>query len=300
MVPAFLPPMLAVLGDAPFDSPDHLFEWKWDGFRALVSRTSDGLGIRSRRDRDLRPRFPDLDFLEALPEGCLVDGEIVALEDGKPSFELLLRRERTRSESQVGRLAQTSPVIFVAFDLLFDREQRVTSETLLERRERLRPIMESLAHPRGLFSEGLVGPGKKLFEDAVSRELEGVVAKRTSSRYHSGKRSDDWIKIKRSQTVLCVILGFLRDETGGLKSLVVAAEVDGTLTCVGRVGSGFTEELRRTLLPVLEARIRTTPIVPTDLDGVWIEPGLFCRVSYVEKTGAGMLRAPVFRGLIEP
>ncbi|MEZ4651514.1 MAG: hypothetical protein R3E97_22500 [Candidatus Eisenbacteria bacterium] len=81
MVPTFLPPMLAVLGDAPFDSPDHLFEWKWDGFRALVSRTSEGLTIRSRRDRDLRPRFPDLDFLEALPEGCLLDGEIVALEE---------------------------------------------------------------------------------------------------------------------------------------------------------------------------------------------------------------------------
>ncbi|MEZ4651513.1 MAG: hypothetical protein R3E97_22495 [Candidatus Eisenbacteria bacterium] len=150
----------------------------------------------------------------------------------------MLRRERTRSESQVGKLARTSPVLFVAFDILFDGGARVMGETLLQRRDRLGPIVAELAHPRALFSEGLVGPGRKLFDDAVSRELEGIVAKRTNSRYHSGRRSDDWIKIKRSQTILCVILGFLRDETGGLKSLIVAAEEDGKLVCVGRVGVG--------------------------------------------------------------
>lgn len=292
--------MLAVLGDGPFDSEVHLFEWKWDGFRACVRRGSDGLSVRSRRDLDLRPRFPDLDFLEALPAGTILDGEIVALEDGRPNFELLLGRERTRSGAQIDRLARTRPVLFVAFDILFVDGVRVTDRPLLERRELLRPLMAALGHPRGLCSEGVVGPGKKLFADAVGRELEGIVAKRTTSRYLAGKRSDDWIKIKRSQTLLCVILGFLRDETGGLRSLVVGAAEGGALVCVGRVGSGLTEEARRTLLPQLEARVRSTPVVPTDLEGVWVQPGLFCRVSFVEKTRAGMLRAPVFKGQVGP
>ena len=297
-LPRFLPPMLAVLGDAPFDSDGHLFEWKWDGFRALVRRGPDGLSVLSRRDRDLRPRFPDLDFLEALPVGTILDGEIVALEDGRPNFELLLSRERTRSGSQIDRLARSRPVLFVAFDVLYADGQRTTDRTLMERRDVLRPLVEQLDHPRALFSEGIVGPGRKLYEDAVGRELEGVVAKRIQSRYQVGRRSDDWIKIKRSQTAICVILGFLRDETGGLRSLIVGAEENGALVCVGRVGSGFTEETRRTLLPELEGRIRETPLVPTELDGIWIEPGLFCRVGYVEKTKAGMLRAPVYRGQV--
>lgn len=299
-LPRFLPPMLAVLGDAPFDSDAHLFEWKWDGFRAFVRRGPEGLSILSRREHDLRPRFPDLDFLEALAEGTILDGEIVALEDGKPNFELLLSRERTRSDSQIGLLARTRPVLFVAFDVLYTGGVKVTDRTVLERREVLRPIVAQLGHPRALFSEGIVGPGRKLYEDAVGRELEGVVAKRLGSRYLSGKRTDDWIKIKRSQLAVCVILGFLRDETGGLKSLIVGAEEKGVLVCVGRVGSGFTEEVRRTLLPALESRTRDTPLVATELDGIWIEPGLFCRVSYVEKTRAGMLRAPVWRGQVVP
>lgn len=299
-LPRFLSPMLAVLGDAPFDSDAHLFEWKWDGFRAFVRRGPDGLTILSRRERDLRPRFPDLDFLDALPEGTILDGEIVALEDGKPNFELLLSRERTRAGDQVDRLARSRPVLFVAFDILYADGERLTDCTLLERREALRPLVAQLGHPRALFSEGIVGPGRKLYEDAVGRELEGIVAKRTTSRYLPGKRTEDWIKIKRSQIAFCVILGFQRDGTGGLKSLVVAMEEHGTLRCVGRVGSGFTEEMRRTLLLQLEARVRAMPIVPTDLDGIWVEPGLFCRVSYVERTKAGMLRAPVYRGQVSP
>ena len=299
-LPTFVPPMLAVLGDAPFDSENHLFEWKWDGFRACVRRGPEGLSVRSRRDLDLRPRFPDLDFLEALPDGTILDGEIVALEDGKPNFEILLGRERTRSGAQIDRLARTRPVLFVAFDVLYADGARVTDLPLLERRELLRPLVATLDHPRALFSEGIVGPGRKLFADAVGRELEGIVAKRTTSRYLAGRRSDDWIKVKRSQTLLCVILGFLRDETGGLKSLVVGAVEGGALVCVGRVGSGLTEEARRTLLAQLEPRVRPAPVVPTDLEAVWVEPGLFCRVSYVEKTRAGMLRAPVFKGQVGP
>ncbi len=149
-----------------------------------------------------------------------------------------------------------------------------------------------------VFSEGVVGAGLALFEQAVARDFEGVVAKRLNSLYLPGQRTDAWIKFKKSTTVLCVILGYVTDEIGSLRSIIVVTDVDGTLTCVGRVGSGFNEQTRRTLERMLPQRRRETCFVETELTGMWVEPGVFCKVSYVEKTGAGLLRAAVFKELV--
>lgn len=287
--------MLAQLGRNPFDSDDHFFEWKWDGFRALVRRDESGATVRSRRDNDLRPRFPELSILDSLPEGVLLDGEIVALQDGKPSFQLLLKRERTKAAGQIDRMSKSSPVLFVAFDCLYHDGEAVMDETLMDRRERLRSIIEPIGHARILLSDGIVGRGTKLFEESKKQDLEGIVAKRMDSVYLPGRRSDAWTKIKKSTTVYCVIMGFQVDETGGLRSLVVATDEGGSLRCVGRVGSGLNEVVRRTLLPELESRVRPEPFVATSLEETtWVDPGLFCIVSYVEMTEAGQMRAPVF------
>lgn len=296
-LPSFIDPMLARLGE-PFDSDKHLFEWKWDGFRALVFREPAGVRVRSRRNLDLFPRFPDLDFLEVLPPGVIVDGEIIILVDGKPSFERLLQRERTKTGDRIEAMARSSPALYVAFDLLYDGGGSILDRPLTERRARLESVLEKSKSDRLLYSEGVVGAGNALFATALEREFEGVVGKRLNSPYLAGQRTDAWIKFKKSTTIYCVILGYQLDETGVVRSLLVGTDVDGKLACVGRVGSGLTEASRRTLTRMLSTRVRPTPVVPTDLDAIYVEPGVFCVVSYVEKTGGGMLRAPVFKELI--
>jgi ATP-dependent DNA ligase len=94
-------------------------------------------------------------------------------------------------------------------------------------------------------------------------------------------------------------VGYVTDERGDLSSLIVALEKAGRLVSVGRVGSGLSDELRGRLLTLCRTRARATPFVPSDDDeGHWIEPGLFCTVSYLERTENG-LRAPVFVALLE-
>src|SRR5262245_21454332 len=112
-LPSFIAPMLAKPGE-PFDSDDYLFEIKWDGFRAL-SYVEDGIcRIVGRRKSNYTAQYPELAALAALPDGCIVDGEIVSMVDGKPDFASLLTRQRTKAKGKPRHL-----VTFVAFDLLY-------------------------------------------------------------------------------------------------------------------------------------------------------------------------------------
>lgn len=289
-LPAFIPPMLARLGRS-FDSPAHFYEVKWDGFRALAFVEGGEVRLMSRRGLDLLPRFPELRDLATLPEGCVLDGEIVILRRGKADFHALLAREQVK---EVPRARSSSPAArYIAFDLLYRDFEPWGKRPFEERRAGLEDLLRS-RKPRSLtLSEGVVGRGKELFAECTRSGHEGVVAKRLDSRYLPGKRTDAWTKFKRRQSLLCVVIGYEPSPGGDLKSLHLAAQVEGKLRYVGKVGSGWSEEERIQLEKLLQPHRRKTPLVPCPLKGVWVEPRCYCEVSYAELTPTGMLRAPV-------
>ncbi len=294
-LPEFVPPMLAKLGE-PFSSDEYQFEIKWDGTRALAFVEGGDYRLINRRQNPSKLRYPELSYLGELPAGTLLDGEIVVLVDGKPDFAGMLRREQVRTERRAQQLARELPAVYVVFDLLYRGGQSIMNEPLTSRREQLGDL---LADSPAIFSEGVESEGLAYFEMACEQELEGVVAKRLSSRYRPGVRSDAWIKIKRRNHLYCVIIGYLPEGSSAVRSLAVATEVDGVLRSVGRVGSGLTDALRSELFEKLSARTRPDPVVKAaGGDAVWVEPEVFCTVSYLEFTGGGDLRAPVFEALI--
>lgn len=277
--------MLAVLGE-PFDSPAHFFEVKWDGFRALLRVDESGWRLTSRRQLDLTARFPGLAFLAKTRPGVALDGEIVAFTDGRPDFERLL-------ESRPG------PVAFVAFDVLYHDWQPMLQRPLAERRELLAEVVEDIGDPRLVLSEGVRGSGRAFFEQLAARGFEGVVAKRLDGPYEAGQRTGAWVKVKRSQTLQCLVLGYF-EEGGDLRSLALAApDGAGVLRYVGRCGSGLDTAARRALLPRLRARPRAMPLVACSEKALWVEPGVYCHVKFVERTRSGHLRAPVFLSFSE-
>ncbi|MCA8956697.1 MAG: ATP-dependent DNA ligase [Planctomycetes bacterium] len=296
-LPDFIPPMLARRAE-PFDSDEFLFEIKWDGTRAQGRITDRGAVWTNRRRADLTDRYPELAGLGELGEGLLLDGEIVVLRDGKPDFRGMLSREQARGPQRAAALSRTAPATFVAFDLLFLRGESLLDAPLLERRAALHACLEPYSHLPGLlFSDGVVGAGRAFTEAAVAQQLEGVMAKRLTSTYLPGVRSADWLKIKRRLRIQCAILGF--QLTGReLRSLIVATDVDGELRYVGKVGSGLDGATRTRLITLLQQRRRATPLVACEIDGLFVEPGLYCTVDYLEWTAAGHLRAPVFVELI--
>ena len=293
--------MLAASSE-PFDSDEHLFEIKWDGTRSLCYVDETGVRLMNRRKVNMTFRYPDLSFLSQLPKGTVLDGEIVVFKDGIPHFDSLQVREQSRTQLKISGAVKSRPATFIAFDCLYNRYQNVMSEVLTDRRDRAREIVTNLKNPRLVMSEGVVGEGCAYFQQAVEKNLEGVMAKEVTSAYLPGKRNDCWIKIKRHQELAAVVIGFTQEETGTKKDfaalIVATAEADGKLTAVGKVGSGFNGMVRDKINAFLWNHIRKTPVVPcVEKGGIWVEAELYCMVRCMERTATGQLRAPVFGGL---
>jgi DNA ligase D-like protein (predicted ligase) len=296
-LPDFVKPMLAEQGE-PFDSDQHLFEIKWDGIRAMAYVEPDGYRLMTRSGNDVTSRYPELQPLADMPCGCLLDGELVVLnEEGKPDFHTVLAREHTPSPVASRNRSAKSPASFIVFDLLYQDYTELVGQPLRERRERLIDVMQPDAAGRLAISEGVIGPGQELFKQVVGRDMEGVVAKRLNSRYFPGKRTDAWIKIRKSSTTLCAIVGYM-PKGDDFESLILAAEDEGSLRYVGRVGTGFDMALRDELNRLLREGGCDQPLIACPDKGAWLEPGLYCAVRYLEQTKDGILREPVFERLI--
>jgi bifunctional non-homologous end joining protein LigD len=286
--------MLAVMG-RPFDSDAHFFEYKWDGFRAAAMIEDRKVRLMSRNSRDLADEYPGLAVLSALPQGLALDGELVAFRDGKPDFDLMLSR---------GRAARADAVKYIVFDVLYEDFDSRMDLPFVERRQILERIVKACGMPQLILSEGAPVKGVALYQKACDQGLEGVVAKRLAGGYASGRRNGSWIKIKRRLRINAVIIGYIEKEGDDFQCLLVASnglpgEEGGPLRFVGRVGGGFTQAVRSRINALLRQHPRMSPLVPCAEKGSWVEPGLYCAVSFAELTAAGLLRAPVFEGLID-
>jgi ATP-dependent DNA ligase len=287
--------MLASIGPA-FDSDEHLFEVKWDGIRSLAFCEGGDYRLRSRTRNDQRARYPELALFADLPAGTLLDGELVVLVDGIPSFRAVMSRERKSAGPALAALAAEEPVSYVAFDVLYHAGASVMARPLAARRELLADLVARAAEPRLVLSDGVVGAGLAFFAGIRARAVEGMVAKRLDSAYLPGKRTDAWIKVKQRKTALALILGYLGPS---VQSLVIATDFgEGAgLEPVGRVGSGLTARDCARIAELGAGLRRAEPLLPSAEPAVWLEPRLFCRISYLERTEHG-LRAPVFHELV--
>ncbi len=242
--------MLAKLADVLPAGDGLLYEPKWDGFRALVFRGGSEVFIQSRDSRPLDRYFPDLHavFLSALPDDCIIDGEIVIATRHGLDFDALQLRLHPAA-SRVAKLANETPASFVAFDLLAADGRDLRTETQHERRARLERLLADVKPPIYLTpittDHGVASDWLSRFEGAG---LDGVMVKPAGGTYEPGKRA--MIKVKHSRTADCVVAGFRWHKTGKdrlVGSLLLGLYDDkGMLQHVG-VTSSFTMAMRERL-----------------------------------------------------
>ena len=137
-----------------------------------------------------------------------------------------------------------------------------------------------------------------MFEEVVRQGQEGVMAKHLGSRYLPGRRSSNWRKIKPTEILPCVIIGYVPSKSG-FRSLLLAAQHEGMLRYVGEVNCGLTRKERAHLAGLLSVRVRPSPVVPCRKQAVWLEPELYCKVRSLGRTKSGRLRGASFAGLID-
>jgi bifunctional non-homologous end joining protein LigD len=295
-------PMLATKGDHVPTGPDWTHEVKWDGMRVLVDVTPASVRIFSRNENDVTVSFPELHALAGLGHDVLLDGEVVALGSGVPSFGQLADRMHVRDARRAARLATTNPVTLLAFDVLRLDGEDLTGRPLRERRA----LLEGLALDDVAWQvPPAYDDGPMLLDAAEQQGLEGIVSKKLSSRYRPDQRSRDWLKFPIRPTGSFVVGGF-RHETGSetrIGAVLVGEPTAAGLVFRGRVGSGIAGKSGQRLGELLRPLARDTSPFADELPrldrlgSVWVDPVLVVDVEYLVLTTDGRLRQPAYRGV---
>lgn len=287
-------PMLIGKEEAPFDDPDYLYELKLDGVRGLAYLGGE-TQLRNKRHVDVSSRYPELaEICRQTPRPCVLDGEIAAIVDGKPSFAEMQRRCILSDPFKIKMAAGKRPVCFTAFDILWLDGVDVTARPLHERKALLQDAVRET--PRLAVSRYIVERGKALYALTEKEQLEGVVAKRLDGIYLPGKSSRDWIKCKRYEDDDFVVLGYIR-KAKGMTSLILGQYRDGVLRYKGHVTLGVSGSnyARVTKAPRTEPPF--SPVPNGNEGAVWVAPSLVCTVKFMERSAHGAMRQAVFKGL---
>lgn len=300
--PEWMQPMLATLTDRRFSDADWIFERKLDGERALVFRDGKRVRLLSRNRKDLYATYPEV--VEALTSqpavDVVLDGEVVAFEGRQTSFARLQGRMQLRDAARARRSGIA--VFYYIFDLLH-LEGHDLSRLPLRRRKAL--LRRSLRFDDPLrFLAHRAEHGERFHREACGKGWEGVIAKRASGPYTSG-RSTDWLKFKCVADQELVIGGFTepKGSRAGFGALLVGHYEDGKLAYAGKVGTGYNQNLLRDLRQEMDRLTREDP--PFELrtgdlprrDVHWVEPKLVAQIGFTEWTGDGRLRHPRLQGL---
>jgi DNA ligase D-like protein (predicted ligase) len=296
--------MLLLRSEKLPEGPDWLYELKLDGYRALAIKTGGKLQLRSRNDNDFTGRYPEIAAaLRSIPDETVIDGEVVALdEQGRPSFNLL------QNFGSAG-----TPLIYYVFDALIVGGRDVTRETLDTRRKLLETAVLPLLDEPIRYSQELKADLPTLINAVKAQGLEGLIAKRRSSRYETGRRSGAWQKMRVDRGQEFVIGGYTVG-TSTFDALIFGYYEKNELIYVARTRNGFTPSLRANLmkrfrgLEIDECPFANLPETKSGRWGVgltaakmadcrWLKPVLVGQFEFLEWTSDNHLRHTKFIAL---
>lgn len=292
-MPEFVQPMLAKLEEKSFDDSDWIFEIKLDGYRVIAAKKDHEVSLYSRNQKDYSEIFlPVTKELKKIKGNFVIDGEVVAADRaGKVSFQAL----------QDYMLEKKDTLLYYVFDIIFLGNLEVGQEDLLERKK----ILQKIIPPKNSiikFHEFVRGQGQALFEKIKKTEMEGIMAKKIHSPYQTGKRSQDWLKIKSVREQEAVVAGYTKPRGGRERfgALILGIYENGKLKYAGHVGGGFNAKLLETAFKKFQKlKQKKSPFedVPkTNMPVTWLKPSLVCQVKFSEWTKDGRLRQPIFLG----
>ena len=282
-------PMLLYEENKPFNDEKYLFEMKFDGIRALIYVSPKEIVIKNRKGFVVNDTFPELlEIQKYVNKECIFDGEIVLMQDNKPSFSKLQERALLKNKKRIEYFKDNFPVTFVCFDILYENKD-LMDLPLLKRKEIL-----SKYDDNDLFVKSRVvdTKGKELFKFIKKNNLEGIVAKLKTSEYIPGIRTKEWIKIKNVLMEDFYICGY--KDGDDVISVLLGEKVGKKYRFVSKVVVGKKRKDYELIMSCSESK----NYLDVDFDEYkFIKPKYKCTIEFLERTNSNRLRHPVFRGI---
>jgi bifunctional non-homologous end joining protein LigD len=276
---------------------------KWDGVRMLTYCDGTETRLINRRLHDRTRQYPELADPTAWCSATsfVLDGEVIAIRGGKPSFYQIMKRDNLRHEAAIRLAAGREPATYMIFDLLYLNGEWLTSRPLRERQERLAEIVRPRDNVQLVDS---VADGERLLAVMKQFGMEGIVCKELSSAYAPGGKDGRWRKVKLMRDLVAAVGGVtLRNGIVNALLLGLFAE-DGRFLYIGHAGTGKLgradwRELTGRLLPLTLPR-RPFANEPQRTEGaVWVRPEIAVKVQFLEWTPQGTMRHPSIQAIVD-
>ena len=283
-----LTPMLLTEEKEVFDSNNFLYELKYDGMRVLIYVSPNYIKIITRNKKDITNSFPELESIKKIVNSkCILDGEIICMDNGKISFSKLMNRLHTKNSYSINRLSVTNKATFVCFDIIY-KDKDLTNLKLIERKKILNNIKDNDVFVKSFY---VLKNGKKLFKSIKDMNMEGIVCKDINSKYEVGTRSKSWIKIKNFKIEKFYIGGFSYNNTN-VFSVYLGEYKNKHLCYVGKV---FISK-KNNLFDILKNNIvSNNPFYDYNNDKIkFVKVNKTIEVKYIERTSTNHLRQPFY------
>lgn len=283
-------PMLASPSKV-FDDPNWIYEIKWDGSRTLAY-LSNKTKLQDRRLVDITKGFPDLDDLYKYIKSreAILDGELIVFKNGKPSYRSIMSRKHQQNPYRIKLLSKSLPAVFITWDILYKDGNDLTSLPLLERKQILNNTV--ITSDIIKISDFIFEKGNLLYKITGSQGLEGVMAKKSDSKYYIGKRSKYWLKLKHFIIINAIIIGFRLDKTALILGLY---NEDNDIVSIGSCESGLSQKEIKAFFEIAKTILANDDYYKIKEKNVqWLMPYITCKVKFMEWSENFKMRAPSF------